>query len=354
MNICKFLSAASIIILAPFCQAQTAPENLSYTGEEKHLGNIRMLTNGGENAEAYFSPDGKLISWQGHWDDNYPADQIWIMPVEGGEPKLISTGFGKTTCSFFVPGTDRIVWCSTHDFSKEPPTPPDRKLGYVWGLDEFDVYSSKIDGTDLVRLTDLPGYDAESAVSPDGKSIVFTSVRNGDLDLYIMDIDGGNVRQLTDTYGYDGGPFFSLDGEWVIFRSHLPKTNPEVRRYRELFDKRMVAPVRFELQIVKTDGTQRRQLTDFGVASFAPYMHPDGKRVIFCSNYGAQKPGQRMPVFNLYMMNLDGTGIEQITYGETFDGFPMWSNDGKKFIWCSNRFGPKLHSTNIFIADWKN
>ncbi len=329
-------------------------DSLRLSGEEKHLSNIRKLTNGGENAEAYFSPDGKLVSWQGHWDNNYPADQIWIKPSAGGDAKLVSTGFGKTTCSFFVPGTDRIVWCSTHEHSKDAPPEPDKKLGYVWGLDEYDLFSSNIDGSDITRLTDTPGYDAESAVSPDGKSIVFTSVRNGDLDLYTMDIDGKNVRQLTDTYGYDGGPFFSPDGKWIVFRSHLPKTNPEVRRYRDLFENKMVAPVRFEIQIMRPDGSERRQLTDFGVASFAPYMHPDGKRVVFCTNYGPQKPGQRMPVFNLYMINLDGTGIEQVTFGETFDGFPMWTNDGKQFIWCSNRFGPSSHSTNIFIADWKN
>lgn len=332
-----------------------ADDTLRFPGEEQHLSNLRMMTHGGENAEAYFSPDGKLFSWQGHWDGNYPADQIFIEPVAGGAPKLISTGLGKTTCSFFVPGSDRIVWCSTHAFSPEPPTPPDRKLGYVWRLDEYDVYSSNIDGNDLVRLTDTPGYDAEAAVSPDGKKIVFTSVRNGDLDIYTMDMDGKNVTQLTKTFGYDGGPFFSPDGKWIVFRSHLPQMDEEKAHYRDLLDRRLVAPLRFEIQIMRPDGSERRQLTDLGVASFAPYIHPDGRRVIFCSNYGPQKPGQRMPVFNLFIMNIDGTEEpEQITFGSTFDGFPMFSSDGKKLIWCSNRFGPHLHSTNVFIADWRN
>jgi len=314
-----------------------------------------MMTNGGENAEAYFSPDNKWFSWQGRWEGTPPADQIWIEPTNGSlPPKMISTGGGKTTCSFFIPGTDRIVWCSTHDFSMEPPPEADHKKGYVWRLDEYDVYSSKTDGTELVRLTDSPGYDAEAAVSPDGKKIVFTSVRDGDLDLYTMDIDGRNVRRLTDTYGYDGGPFFSPDGEWIIFRSHLPGTDAEKARYKELFDMKMVAPLRFEIQVMRPDGSERRQVTDLGVASFAPYMHPDGKRVMFCSNHGAQNPGQRMPVFNLFIINLDGTGLEQVTYGHTFDGFPMWSNDGKMLIWCSNRFGPHPHSTNVFIAKWKD
>ena len=348
LTVCGVLTAALAL-------AQQSSDTLRYRGEGKHLSNLRMMTDGGENAEAYFSPDGKWFSWQGRWKGSPPADQIWIEPTDGsGTPKMISTGGGKTTCSFFVPGTDRIVWSSTHGFSPEPPPDPDPKLGYVWGLDEYDVYSSRIDGGDIRRLTDSPGYDAETAVSPDGKKIVFTSVRNGDLDIYTMDIDGKNVKQLTSTYGYDGGPFFSPDGNWIIFRSHLPKTDAEKAHYKELFDKRIVQPIRFEIQIMRPDGSERRQLTDLGVASFAPYVHPNGKKVMFCSNFGEQKPGQRMPAFNLYMINLDGTGLEKITYGETFDGFPMWSTDGKQLIWCSNRFGPSMHSTNVFIADWKD
>jgi Tol biopolymer transport system component len=343
----------SLLLTTAVC-AQNPSDTIRYPGEEKHLLNIRMMTNGGENAEAYFSPDGKYFSWQGRWNGNYPADQIWIEPVAGGEPKLVSTGFGKTTCSFFVPGTDKIVWSSTHGFSKEPPKEPDRKLGYVWGLDEYDVFISNRDGSDAVRLTDNPGYDAETAVSPDGKKIVFTSVRNGDLDIYTMDIDGKNVKQLTTTYGYDGGSFFSPDGKWIIFRSHLPKNDEEKARYKSLFDQRLVAPIRFELQIMRPDGSERRQLTDLKVASFAPYVHPNGKKIVFCSNYGPQEPGRRMPVFNIWMMNFDGSELEQVTHGKTFDGFPMFSNDGTKFIWCSNRFGPHTNSTNVFIADWKD
>lgn len=326
-----------------------------FAGEERHLKNARMLSHGGENAEAYFSPDGEWICWQGQWGGNVPADQIWIMPSGGGEPRMVSTGYGKTTCAFFIPGTDRIVYCSTHAHAKEPPPPVDFSMGYVWSLDEYDVYTAGVDGSDLVQLTDSPGYDAESAVSPDGKSIVFTSMRSGDLDIYTMDIDGSSVKQLTKTLGYDGGPFFSPDGEWIIFRSHLPQTEAEIKRYQELLALRKVAPMIFELQIMRPDGSERRQITDLGAASFAPYMHPDGKRVIFCSNFGdpnTGKPGRHMPVFNLYMINIDGTGLEQITFNPSFDGFPMFSNDGKKFIWCSNRHGPDPRSTNIFMADW--
>lgn len=332
----------------------TPTDTLVYPGEERHLSNLKMMTHGGENAEAYFSPDGKSFSWQGHWNGNYPADQIFIEPTSGGEPKLLSTGKGKTTCSFFVPGTDRIVWCSTHSFSPEPPIPPDRKLGYLWGLDEYDIYSSKTDGSDVVQLTNEPGYDAEAAVSPDGKMVVFTSVRNGDLDIYTMNIDGSNVKQLTFTYGYDGGPFFTPDGKHIIFRSHLPQTEEEKARYKSLYDQHYIAPAKFEIQLMNIDGSERRQLTNLGAASFAPYALPDGKRFIFCSNYRKLDKDQKMPIFNLYIMNYDGTGLEQLTYGKMFDGFPMLSNDGKKFIWCSNRFAPGLHSTNVFIADWKD
>lgn len=342
---------ASAFLYPPFISGE---DTLLFPGEEKHLRNVRMLTRGGENAEAYFSPDGEWIVWQGHWNGNYPADQIWIMPSRGGEPHLLSTGKGKTTCAFFIPGTDRIIFCSTHDHSPEPPPEPDRSQGYVWSLDEYDIYSVKRDGTDLRRLTDTPGYDAEAAVSPDGKSIVFTSVRDGDLDIYTMDIEGRNVRRLTHTLGYDGGPFFSPDGQWIVFRSHLPQTPQEIARYQELLNRRLVAPLRFEIQIMRPDGSERRQITDLGVASFAPYMHPDGRRIIFCSNYGdpATEMGPRMPVFNLFLINIDGTGLEQVTFNPTFDGFPMFSFDGKKLIWCSNRFGPHPRSTNVFIADW--
>jgi len=337
-------------------RSEAAEDSLLFPGEERHLANVRMLTHGGENAEAYFSPDGQWISWQGQWEGNVKADQIWIMPATGGKPEMVSTGMGKTTCSFFLPGSDRLAYCSTHSFSPEPPPPPDRQMGYVWSLDEYDVYTVNRDGSELRRLTDTPGYDAEAAVSPDGKKIVFTSVRNGDLDIYTMDIDGKNVRQLTDTPGYDGGPFFSPDGKWIIFRSHLPKSKEEMEHYQELLKARKVAPVRFELQIMRPDGSDRRQVTNLGVASWAPYMHPDGKRIIFCSNYGSDvKEGEhRMPDFNLFLVNLDGTGLEQITFNPTFDGFPMFSNDGKKLVFCSNRFGPHPRSTNVFIADWKD
>ncbi len=322
-------------------------------GEELHILNVRMLTLEGENAEAYFNPDGSLICWQSK-STGMLADQIYVMPSSGGVRKLISTGFGKTTCSFFIPRTTRLVYCSTHDYSPEPPLPPDPAAGYVWNLDEYDIYTVNMNGQHLQRLTNLPGYDAEAAVSPDGSQIVFTSQRHGDLDIYVMDVDGSNQRQLTFTRGYDGGPFFSPDGEWIVFRSHLPENDEEMIHYNELLIKNVVEPMRFEIQIMRPDGSERRQITDLGVASFAPYMHPDGKRIIFCSNHkmSGEKQPKGKPLFNLFMINIDGTGLKQITYNDSFDGFPMFSNDGKKLIWASNRHSPEPGSTNIFIADW--
>jgi len=337
------------------------PISPEFPSEAMHLESINMLTQTGENAEAYFNQDGSRIIWQGRWNDNYPADQIWIVPAIGGNPSLVSTGTGKSTCAFFIPGQDRIVYSSTHGHSLDPPPAPDPSSGYVWSLDEYDVYSVDYSGENLRRLTDTEGYDAESAVSPDGKTIVFTSMRDGDLDIYTMDIDGGNVKRLTNTLGYDGGAFFSADGKWIVFRSHNPETEAEIDKYKALLMERKVVPLRFEIQLMKADGTERRQITNLGVASFAPFMHPDGKRIIFCSNFGdvsQPKPAQlviqsgQKPIFNLYMINVDGLGLIQITFSPTFDGFPMFSADGKQLIWCSNRNGPYQHSTNIFIADW--
>lgn len=349
------LIAAVLILFSPLLFAQLNTAEIIFPGEVQFLSNARMLTSGGENAEAYFNGNASEICWQGRWDGNVPADQIWTMPLENGEPRMISTGEGKTTCSFFVPGTNRLIYCSTHANSPEPPPEVDFSQGYVWSLDEYDIYSVNHDGTDLVRLTKTPGYDAEAAVSPDGLMIVFTSMRGGDLDIYTMNIDGSDVRQLTTTKGYDGGPFFSPDGHWIIFRSHLPETIQEEMKYEKLLDHRKVEPARFELQIMRPDGSQRRQITNLGFASFAPYMHPDGNRVIFCSNYSRnvdKTDAKKMPVFNLFIINIDGTGLKQVTDNPSFDGFPMFSNDGLKLIWCSNRLGPHPRSTNIFVADW--
>jgi TolB protein len=349
----KMRITAIAIIVALACaglyvsaQVQTILPHL----KETHLRNIRQLTFGGENAEAYFSMDGKQITFQSTRAP-YKCDQIFTMNVDGSNVKLISTGQGRTTCSYFTPDGKRIVYASTHLGSPDCPPPADRSEGYVWPIyRSFDIFSVNTDGTDLKRLTNADGYDAEGTVSPDGKRIVFTSARDGDLDIYDMNIDGTQVRRLTNELGYDGGPWHSQDGQWIVWRASRPKTPDEVTRYKDLFAKNLVMPVKLEIMVMKADGTQKRQITSNGAANFAPYFHPNGRQIIFASN--VNNPNPRSPNFDLYLINRDGTGLEQITFDEGFDGFPMFTNDGKKMIWGSNRHGSSADNTNLFIADW--
>lgn len=315
---------------------------------EKHLTNLRMLTNGGENAEAYFSFSEKQLILQ-ITNDDVKCDQIFTMGIDGSNLKMVSNGKGRTTCAYFLPGDSTIIYASTHLADSECPPPPDRSKGYVWKLYEsFDIFMAKADGSDIRRITNTPGYDAEATVSPLGDKIVFTSLRDGDPELYLMDIDGSNQKRLTYEKGYDGGAFFSPDGKQLIFRASRPKTEKELQDYDELVKECLVRPTSFELFIINADGTGIRQITNLGKASFAPFMHPDGKRVIFSSNINS-KSGRN---FDLYMINVDGTNLEQITFNESFDGFPMFTRDGKKLVFASNRFGKKEGDTNIFICDW--
>lgn len=327
----------------------TAP--LWYDGES-HVQNVKQLTFGGENAEAYFSADGKWLVYQAT-RDSFHCDQIFTRNLEDNSEHLVSTGAGATTCSFFVPGTDELVFCSTHEHGAECPIKPDRSLGYVWGLFEFDVYKCKRDGSDLKKLTTAAGYDAEAAVSPDGKEVVFTSGRDGDLELYKMNIDGTNQTRLTHTIGYDGGPFFTPDGKNIVYRAFHPKTAEEYTKWKSLWANQAVSPVRLELWLMDTDGNNQRQITNLNSASFCPYMHPNGEWIIFTTNWADSLGNKRMPNFDLFRVHPDGSNLERVTYGPTFDGFPMWSYDGKKLVWASNRGESKsMGNTNIFIADW--
>jgi TolB protein len=340
------LVSAGLYFSSPFQVGQTiAPHT-----KEVHLRNIRQLTFGGENAEAYFSMDNRQIAFQSTRAP-YKCDQIFMMNADGSNVKLVSTGMGRTTCSYFTPDGRRIIYASTHLGGPDCPPPADRSEGYVWPIYRtFDIFSVKTDGTDLKRLTNTDGYDAEGTVSPDGKKIVFTSARDGDLDIYDMNIDGTQPRRLTNELGYDGGPWHSQDGQWIVWRASRPKTPDEVARYKDLFAKNLVMPVKLELMLMKADGTQKRQLTSNGAANFAPYFHPNGRQIIFASN--VNNPNPRSPNFDLYLINRDGTGLEQITFDEGFDGFPMFSNDGKKLVWGSNRHGVNPENTNVLIADW--
>jgi TolB protein len=322
--------------------------------EQKHLHNARQLTFGGQNAEAYFSSDDKQLIFQ-HQGIGVPCDQIYIMKVDTLDanppvPHLVSTGKGRTTCGYFFPAGDRILFSSTHAASAECPPKPDYSHGYVWPIyNSYQIYTAKPDGSDLKPLTDAAGYNAEATITRDGKHIVFTSTRNGDLDIYTMDADGSNVKQLTNELGYDGGPFWSYDGTKIVYRAEHPKTPEQVKDYKELFAAGLIRPGNLEIWVMNADGSNKHQVTHNGAANFAPYWFPDGKRIIFASNQADPKNGRD---FDLYVIHEDGTGEERITFHPDFDGFPMFTSDGKRLVWASNRNGKAPHETNIFIADW--
>ena len=322
--------------------------------EQKHLKDVRQLTFGGQNAEAYFSADDKQLIFQ-HQGEGVPCDQIYTILVDTPDgkpatPKLVSTGKGRTTCSYFFPSGDRILFSSTHAASAECPPKPDYSRGYVWPIyNTYQIYTAKPDGSELKQLTNAPGYNAESTITRDGKHIVFTSTRNGDLDIYTMDADGSHVKQLTNELGYDGGPFWSYDGTKIVYRAEHPKTVEGIKDYKELFAAGLIRPGNLEIWVMKADGSNKHQVTHNGAANFAPFWLPDGKRIIFASNQADPKNGRD---FDLYVINEDGSGQTRITFHPDFDGFPMFSSDGKRLVWASNRNGKVPHETNIFIADW--
>jgi TolB protein len=332
---------------------QAGPSTLTVPGE-RHLRNVRQLTFGGTNAEAYFSADDKSLIFM-HSGEGVPCDQMYTMPVDPPDgkpaaPRLVSTGKGRTTCGYFFPAGDRILFSSTHETSAACPPRPDYSHGYVWPIySSYEIYTAKPDGSDLRRLTHSPGYDAESTIRRDGKKIVFTSMRHGDLDIYTMNADGSDVRQLTHELGYDGGAFFSDDGKRIVYRSQQPKTPEEIADYKDLLARGLIRPGNLEIWVMDADGSHKRQVTHNGAANFAPYFFPDGQRIIFASNMASQKDPSG---FDLYSIHVDGAGLERITYHPDFDAFPMFSSDGKRLVWASNRNGKAPHETNIFIADW--
>lgn len=316
---------------------------------EKHFKNMEMLTTSGENAEAYFSFDGTKIIFQSTGE--YECDQIFTMNLDGSGKKLVSTGKGRTTCSYFYPDGKSILYASTHLGSDLCPQKPDYSKGYVWALyNDYDIFRSGIDGTNLTQLTSEKGYDAEATISPKGDRIIFTSTRNGDIDLYSMNVDGSDIKQLTDIPGYDGGAYYSYDGTMIVFRASRFDNPGELKEYQGLLEQGLIRPSKLEIYVMNADGSNIRQVTSNGKANFGPYFLPDGKRIVFCSNQDDPK-GRN---FDLYLINIDGTGLERITYNETFDGFPMFSisDGGKKFIFCSNRFNFKQGETNVFLCDW--
>jgi len=332
-------------VLTAFSQAPTSSTAKPQT--ERHLQNIRQLTHGGENAEAYFSPDGRHLIFQST-RDGYPCDQIYTIKIDGTELRKVSTGKGRTTCGYFYPGAKQILYASTHEASPACPPRPSYERGYVWPIYAgYDIYRANPDGSDLTPLTRTPGYDAEATIAPDGL-IVFTSVRDGDMEIYSMKSDGSEVKRLTNRPGPDGGPFFSWDGKQVAFRGKQLSPGSEFDDYRSLLKEGLWRPTELEIFVMNRDGTNQHQVTKLGKANFAPSWHPDGKRLIFASNIADPKGRD----FDIYLINLDATGLERVTYNTTFDGFPMFSPDGKHLVFASNRNAKTEGETNVFVADW--
>lgn len=326
------------------------PATLLVPGEEKHFASIKQLTFGGQNAEAYFSADDKKLIFQSTRPP-FECDQIFTMNVDGSDVRLVSTGKGKTTCAYYFPAGDRILFASTHAADPLCPPKPDYSKGYVWRVEPtFDIYIAKPDGTELKPLIASPGYDAEATISRDGTKIIFTSDRDGDLELYSMNADGSGTKRLTNAPGYDGGAFFSFDGKKIIYRARHTNDTVEIEESRKLLKEHLVRPGKLEIFVMDADGSNQKQVTSLDSGTFGPFLSTDGKKVIFSSNY--KDPRGRE--FNIWMIQMDGTGLEQITYAPDFDGFPMWSSDGKKLVFASNRNGTVPHETNVFIADWKD
>lgn len=326
---------------------------------EKHFASLKQLTYGGDNAEAYFSFNGKMLTFQSNnkaW--GLECDQIFVFDHNNEDlstkvPQMISTGKGRTTCAYFMPGDTTILYASTHLGGDACPAEPVREEGgaYLWPIyPSYDIFVADLKGNIVKQLTKEPGYDAEGTVSPKGDKIVFTSDRSGDLELYTMDIDGSNVKQITSELGYDGGAFFSPDGTKLVFRSSRPKTPEEQKAYKDLLAKGLVAPTNMEIYVCNVDGSDLRKVTDLGQANWAPFFTPKGDKIIFSSNHESKRG---FP-FHLYLINLDGTGLERVTDDNGFDAFPMFSPDGKYLIFSSNRNNGGTRDTNLFIAEWKD
>lgn len=347
-----------IVVIALLFIAGKSPKASIDNPKETHLHNLRQLTFGGDNAEAYFSPDGKWLTFQSNnkaW--GLECDQIFAMNIKAASrdstyrPQLISTGDGRTTCSYFMPDGKHILFASTHKSGKPcPPSPDLRKDGkYLWSIYEsFDIFVADLKGNIVKQLTDTPGYDAEAVLSPKGDKILFTSTRSGDLELWTMNLDGSNPVQLTNQLGYDGGAFFSADGNKIVFRASRPTTEIEIKEYKDLLAQGLVAPTNMEIYTCNVDGSDLKQVTKLGKANWAPFFSPKGNKIIFSSNHASARGYD----FQLYLINTDGTGLEQITHESIFNAFAMFSPNGKQLVFSSNRRNHGTRDTNVFIAEW--
>ena len=333
--------------LAPPMPGAVAADTMIRDGEG-HFTRLWQLTFGGENAEAYWSADGRRLIFQST-RDGWPCDQEYVLEMATGAVHRVSTGTGRTTCGYFYDHDRRVLFSSTHLGGDSCPPRPDFSQGYVWSIyPDYDIFTARPDGSDLRRLTSTPGYDAEATVSTDGRTIVFTSVRDGDLDLYTMRPDGSGITRLTDRLGYDGGAFFSRDGTWICWRAGYPDDS-SAAGYRALLARHQVRPSAMDLWVMRADGTGKHQVTQKPGASFAPYFTPDGRSLIYSSNW--EDPRGRN--FNLYLVGTQGGEPVAVTTDPTFDGFPMFSPDGRWLVFSSNRGARVRGETNLFLAEWR-
>jgi Tol biopolymer transport system component len=346
------------MFLVAFVQINLQGQDSLRYAEESHFQNIRQLTFGGDNAEAYWSYDGKSLVFQRtSLKDGIPCDQIFVgrvpeNPTAPFEFKLVSTGKGRTTCAFFTKDNQHIIYASTHLASSDCPPVPDRaKYGnkYIWPLYRgYDIFKADLNGKIIKQLTNSPFYDAEATLSPDGRKMIYTSTKDGDIELYIMELKSGKEKRITNELGYDGGAWFSPDGKKIIWRASRPKTEAAINEYKELLAQDLVAPTNMEVWVANVDGSDAKQVTNFGQANWAPTFMPDSKRIIFASNHEYKRG---FP-FNLYTINGDGSNLQKVSRDKGFDAFPMFSPDGKRIVFASNRNNGGTRDTNVFIADW--
>lgn len=334
-------------------------DTLRYEGED-HIRNIKQLTFGGNNAEAYWSFDDSKLIFQSDWDaiNDQGCDQIFVMDVEAaGTGDLsdyteVSTGEGRTTCSYFLPD-GRVIYGSTHhDAAQCPARLPGQSGGYVWPIyPTYDIYVADPDGSNPEVLIGGDGYDTEATVSPDGKWIIFTSTRSGDLELWRYEVATGDLLQLTNELGYDGGAFFGPNSEKIVWRASRP-TGEAAEKYKSLLEQDVVEPSQLNIFIADIDGSNVQQITDLPGANWAPFFHPSGEKVLFTTNHHQADGFGR--IFDIFMVDLDGSNLKQITHSNSFDGFPMFSNDGTRIAFASNRNleGVDTGATNVFVADW--
>lgn len=318
-------------------------------GQGGRLGEIKQLTFGGQNAEAYWSPDGGRLVFQST-RDKLGCDQIFTMNADGSEVKMVSTGKGVTTCGYFLPDGKHLLFGSTHEAGEACPPRADRSKGYVWDVfPGFDIYVATLDGKIVRKLTDAPGYDAEATVNFRTGRVVYTSKASGDLDLWTMNADGSKKKRITSKVGYDGGAVFSRDGKKLVWRANYPVEAESMARYKDLLSQNLTAPMKMELFVADGNGKNAKQITSFGCASFAPTFTPDGKKILFASN--KHKCDSRN--FELFLINVDGTGLEQVTDFGGFVSFPEFSPDGKRVVFASDRNAKSRYEFNIFVAEWK-